>query len=250
VKSSAKKGGMRNFSLIELEDIGKSINNQNNKKDYDDFLELYKKMYENSMESNRKEVTNLILTYYDKMNTKLHNLIFRMSKNQKLKQNSEYQKLYKKIEKVKEDVVEAMMRSQEELWGDPMEEARLIQQNNSNLIYAFLRLCGYAFTKENRDEIYKKLKTLLEKEIKYREKIIRLIQNEEMMTFLANSLIDLKYISEFVDKTEILSKTKNLNQKRKIHANYIGLGLYRNEYRQNHPNIKINDLPSHNKYRN
>jgi hypothetical protein len=129
--------------------------------------------------------------------------------------------------------------------GNPMEEARLIQQNNSNLIYAFLRLCGYAFIKENRDEIYKKLKTLLEKEIKYREKIIRLIQNEEMMTFLANSLIDLKYIYEFVDK--FVDKTKNLNQKRKNYANYIGLGLYRNEYRQKHPNIKINDLPSHNK---
>lgn len=130
--------------------------------------------------------------------------------------------------------------------GDPMDEARLIQQNNSNLIYAFLRLCGNAFIREDGNEIYEKLKTLLEKEIKYRKKIIELIQDEEMMAFLNESLKELNYIFGFVNNRLILGKTNNLNQKQKSHANYFQLGLYRRDYGKKH-SIKNNDLPSHNK---
>ena len=119
--------------------------------------------------------------------------------------------------------------------GDPMDEARLIQQNNSNLINAFLRLCGHAFILENGDRLFLKLNTLLEKEIKYRKKIIDLIEDEEMKTFLTNSLEDLNYINIFVKKED------------KKHANYNQLTGYRQKYRNNHQNIKNNGLQPHNK---
>jgi hypothetical protein len=132
--------------------------------------------------------------------------------------------------------------------GDPMEEARLIQQNNSNLIYAFLRLCGYAFTLENKDEMYQKLKTLLEKEIKYRKKIRSLIQNQETITFLDESLVVLEYLYNFANKMHIYSKHKLINNdKREIFRNYEKLSKYRHDYLENHPNIKNNDLSPYNK---
>ena len=130
--------------------------------------------------------------------------------------------------------------------GDPMDEAILIQQNNSNLIYAFLRLCGNAFIREDGNDIYKKLKNLLEKEIKYRKKIIELIQDEEMKAFLVKSLEELNYIDNFVNNRLEFGKTNNVSQKQKSHSNYVSLGLFRRDYGQKH-SIKNNDLPTHNK---
>jgi len=115
-----------------------------------------------------------------------------------------------------------------------MDEAKLIEQNNANLINSFLRLCGRAFILENRESLFLKLNTLIEKEIKYREKIIKLIEDKEMMTFLTNSLEDLNYIKIFVNLQE------------KTQSNYMKLGEYRNKYRNTHPNLKTTNLPSHN----
>jgi hypothetical protein len=118
--------------------------------------------------------------------------------------------------------------------GAPMDEAKLIQQNNANLINSFLRLCGRAFILENRESLFLKLNTLIEKEIKYREKIIKLIEDEEMRAFLTNSLKDLNYIKIFVKRED------------KNHANYMQLGEYRQKYRNAHPNLKTTNLPKHN----
>jgi hypothetical protein len=115
-----------------------------------------------------------------------------------------------------------------------MDEAKLIEQNNANLINSFLRLCGRAFILENRESLFLKLNTLIEKEIKYREKIIKLIEDEEMRAFLTNSLKDLNYIKIFVKRED------------KNHANYMQLGEYRQKYRNAHPNLKTTNLPKHN----
>ena len=86
--------------------------------------------------------------------------------------------------------------------------------------------------------IISKLNTLIAKEIKYRQTILELIQDEEMKSFLIESLETLGYIQSIVIKNPRNDK------------NYPNFQIYRENFRKNHQlphqnlNLKHNNLLS------
>ena len=86
------------FSIDELKKIGESLN-QSVKNDYDEFLQLYEHMIENSMENKTLEVKNTTLKFYEQMLQKLNIIINIMPQNKNL---------HSKIQRIKSDVVETI----------------------------------------------------------------------------------------------------------------------------------------------
>ncbi len=124
--------------------------------------------------------------------------------------------------------------------GNPMEDAKEIKKNNPHLINSFLQLCGRIFIlpEDEKKRMISKLITFIKKEIKYRKRILELIQDEEMKGFLKKSLEPLEYMLSLV------IKNKRNTQ------NYPRFYQYRENFRYSHqlpeetPNLKHNKILS------
>ena len=126
--------------------------------------------------------------------------------------------------------------------GDPMEDAKKIKENNPHLINSFLQLCGRIFILQEDEKIkmISKLNALIEKEIKYRQTILELIQDEEMKDFLIKSLDPLIYMLSLLIK----NKRNAQNYSRFIQYRENFRYIHRHQLPEETPNLKHNKILS------
>ena len=126
--------------------------------------------------------------------------------------------------------------------GDPMEDAEKIKENNPHLINSFLQLCGRIFIlpEEEKIRMISKLNTLIKKEIKYRQTILELIQDEEMKEFLRKSLDPLIYMLSLLIKNKRNAQNYPIFTQYRENFRYI----HRHQLPEETPNLKHNKILS------
>ena len=86
--------------------------------------------------------------------------------------------------------------------GTPEEDALAVIQNNGSLTNEFLRLYNHVYTLEDKaasDELRSKLNDLIEKEIIYREALLKKLTDQVYIIIFPNNINNLKQLKKYVN---------------------------------------------------